>query len=60
LKIILSTRGRIRKKVLFIFFGLLGTFGFIGLRDFFELNFIFNFLGLGFIIMLYKGIAKIK
>jgi len=60
LKIILNTQGQIRKKVSFIFIGLLGTFGCIGLRDFFEVNFMFNFAGAIFILVLYRGIAKIK
>jgi hypothetical protein len=51
-----ASTGQLRKKSLFILFGLLFTFTFIILRDYVRPNFVGNFVVICFMIFLYKGL----
>lgn len=56
IKATMASTGQLRKKSLFILFGLLLTFSFIILRDYILPNFVGNFVVIAFMILLYKGL----
>jgi hypothetical protein len=55
-KAMAASTGQLRKKSIFILFGLLFTFLFIILRDYVRPNFVGNFVVIIFMIVLYKGL----
>jgi hypothetical protein len=58
LRIILKSRGKIRKITLYVVIGFLGTFLCVIFRDFGNFDYIFNILAIIFAIVFYYGMTK--